>query len=654
MSRTILNRAPRVIPTKAAGKSLDQRLKNLNRYREQFNPLRGLTITKAVGYLEQYQRGEYADLMWVFYFIEQADPDLFALISRRTSAISELDWQIKVVETAQSDADKVLAEAQAAYLRAVYDGIQNLNQGIEALALATFRGFTVMQKQRVGDNGQRIPAQTGPNHLEVIDPWRILRDGMAGDFYFNPEGLPKTVTRLDAGYRIDPASDAVIIREVARPLIRIALLKFIRANLSEKDWDSFIEIYGIPSAIIIGPPDVPESKASEYRDAAEQAAEGGSGYLPNGSSVYFGKEAAGQTPFKARLDHLTEKLILAGTGGMLTMLTQSGSGTLAGGAHSDTFNTIARAEAREISALFQKYIDAAELEARFPGQPRLAYFEIAAKDKVDVSQVIQHAQGLAQAGIAVDLQQLGELTGYKLTARPAAAPTPAPSPFGLLNREGEILNAIDEENPRLEQSAFDRFDRRFAEDVRRDWPEIWQAGGNIRGNEAYEYWGKYLDGDRGEGTLSWVKEREAWAARHYNDGAQFKDAGVEPNLSNIAGVIAQVKWGVVGTLGLRGMKRVIFALKAKIREEARNAERAAEPNLFLRPLLQAAGKDLDPVKAKVRDLLKIKDDAAFVEALNSLRNELPQMVGDADNLAAALEQAMSAAFANGIEEGATR
>ena len=645
------NRAPRPIPTKASGQTLDQRLRTLNRYREQFNPLRGLTISKAVNYLEQYQRGEYADPMWVFYFIEQGDPDLYALIARRTSAISALDWNIKTIET-DDPVEQAQAVLQSEYLRAVYDGIQNLPQAIQAMAMATFRGYTVMQKQRIVDaTGARVPAATAPNHIEVIDPWRILRDGMSGDFYFNPEGLPKTVTRLDAAMRIDPAADAVIIREVQRPLVRIALLKFIRANLSEKDWDSFIEIYGIPSAIIIGPPDVPESKAAEYRDAAEQAAEGGSGYLPNGSSVYFGKEATGQTPFKGRLDHLTEKLVLAGTGGMLTMLAESGSGTLAGGAHADTFNTIARAEAREISALFNRYLDAVELNARFPGQRHLAYFEIAAKDKVDVTQVIQHAQTLAQAGLAIDPAQLSEMTGYKLTVKPVAAPAPAANPFAsLLNSEAQ--NAVDEENPRLEQSDFERFDRGFAEDVKRDWPEIWQAGGNIRGNEAYEYWGKYLDGDRGEGTLNWVREREAWAARHYNDGAQFKEAGAEPNLSNIAGVIAQVKWGVVGTLGLRGMKRVIFALKAKLRDEARNAAREKTLNAFVKPLLTAAEKDLAPLKARIRDLLKVKDDAAFVEALNALRADLPGMVGNADNLTEMLAESMSAAFANGIEEGA--
>jgi len=125
------------------------------------------------------------------------------------------------------------------------------------------------------------------------------------------------------------------------------------------------------------------------------------------------------------------------------------------------------------------------------------------------------------------------------------------------------VNALDEESPRLTQSDFDVFDYGFASNLKENYPKIWGAGGNIRGGEAFEYWTKYRDGDRGDGTLSWVKEREAWAARHYEDGKQFKGSDVSPNLSNIAGIIAQVKWGVVGTLGMSRMKSIINEVKEK-------------------------------------------------------------------------------------------
>jgi ATP-dependent protease ClpP protease subunit len=126
---------------------------------------------------------------------------------------------------------------------------------------------------------------------------------------------------------------------------------------------------------------------------------------------------------------------------------------------------------------------------------------------------------------------------------------------------------INPDKPALTQSEYDRFDFAYAKDLKDNYPRIWKAGGNIRGNEAFEYYTKYREGEKTEGTLQWVSEREAWCARHFEDGAQFKD-DTSPNLSNIAGVVAQIKWACVGTLGEKRMKEVINTVKAKISDSS--------------------------------------------------------------------------------------
>ena len=122
----------------------------------------------------------------------------------------------------------------------------------------------------------------------------------------------------------------------------------------------------------------------------------------------------------------------------------------------------------------------------------------------------------------------------------------------------------DDKKISLRNSNYPQFDYDFATGVKENNNEVWRLGGNIRGNEAYEFWTKARDGSETEGTLDWIKEREAWAARHFEDGAQFKDGDLEPNRSNVAGVVAQMKWGVIGTLGERGMKDVILELVKKL------------------------------------------------------------------------------------------
>ena len=115
----------------------------------------------------------------------------------------------------------------------------------------------------------------------------------------------------------------------------------------------------------------------------------------------------------------------------------------------------------------------------------------------------------------------------------------------------------------LRNSNYPQFDFNFASNVKEQTPEIWKAGGNIRGNEAFMLWGRSRDGQETEAITTWIKERESWAARHFQDGKQFKE-DKEPNLSNVAGVVAQMKWGVIGNLGEQGMKDVILELTKKL------------------------------------------------------------------------------------------
>jgi phage gp29-like protein len=367
---------------------------------EQTNPLRGLTLARAVSLMEAALRGEHTLPQWTLWHIEQTDPDLFALILRRTSALEEMDWDIKIV-----DQKPVLAAKQAAELRAAYERIDNLSEAIEELSLAFCRGFSILQFE----NSDSAPGL----HLGAYKPWNIVRHGLDGDFYFNPEARAVSWHSLPAENRIDPANHIIYTPRVN--LMRIALYKFIRMNLSQKDWDAFIEIYGLPSCFIIMPPNIPEGKETQYETSAKEAAEGANGALPNGSEVKFAAEPRGVNPFRDHLKFLQEQLILAGTGGLLTMLAQpTGIGEGASGAHEETFKTIARGEARKISEIFQKQFDAKILAEKFPGEPVLAYFEIASKEEQDVGEIIDHASKLFQAGYTMDAAQLAEKTGYKI------------------------------------------------------------------------------------------------------------------------------------------------------------------------------------------------------------------------------------------------
>jgi len=131
----------------------------------------------------------------------------------------------------------------------------------------------------------------------------------------------------------------------------------------------------------------------------------------------------------------------------------------------------------------------------------------------------------------------------------------------------------DDKKVSLRNSNYPQFDHGFAAGIKENNKKVWRAGGNIRGNEAYNFWTKARDGEETAGVIAWIKEREAWAARHFGDGGQFKD-GKEPNLSSIGGVVAQMKWGVIGTLGEQGMKDVMLEVVKKLEGKKDEDERA--------------------------------------------------------------------------------
>ncbi|HTH49117.1 MAG TPA: hypothetical protein VMB21_16495, partial [Candidatus Limnocylindria bacterium] len=327
-----------------------------NRWREQYNPLRGFTIGRAVLLLEQITRGDMAEAMWLFWHMCRQYPTLVALIERRTSALGELDctWKTVPMDRLPPGCTPADARAQRDFLRAQYERIDNLGEAIEELALASFHGFTFLQIQALlegepdGARAAGIDAvlahPDAPIRFEPLRRWNLLRDGLDGRWFWNPDARSGTALSL-------PPENALelrhfLTRTVPRPINVVALPLFCREALGERDWAGFVEVFGLPGGVVIAPPNIPDDQQAGFQAAAGDIAEGGSGSLPHGSEWKPTPLPHRGAPFAEFLKNQREQLVLAGTGGKLTMLAESGSGTLAGGAHAETFRSVVRAEAR--------------------------------------------------------------------------------------------------------------------------------------------------------------------------------------------------------------------------------------------------------------------------------------------------------------------
>ena len=415
--------------------NLQQKINSINSARAQYNPLRGITLQRVVGLLEAGERGQYRDLQWLYRMVEKRDAVLRALVRRRSAALVKLSWDIKQIpeESLPKGSTVKDAEAQALALRTLYDGIGNFKDAIKFLALAEFRGFSILEKTYNGSSS------TDPSKIDSLDPikqWFWVRDGLAGDWKFDPD--------LTGSFRtaepVDPSS--IVVREVSDPVNEIGLIAFLRKSMSQKDWDGFVEVFGIPDIFFTMPPGMSAEDQKEWLATAEDLAGAGRGAIPDGGDVkVVGGDVRGTNPFKDHLEYQDTMMVLAGTGGKLTMLSEAtGIGGGATNAHEDAFNELAQAEALEISEILRNALDAALLADQFPDQPTLAYFELAAEDRDDTSALIKDVVELSKAGIEMDVDDISERTGYSLVRKAAAkllstaAAIDPEDPDGMKNR----------------------------------------------------------------------------------------------------------------------------------------------------------------------------------------------------------------------------
>jgi phage gp29-like protein len=370
-------------------------------WRDFYNPIRGLTMARLVAMEDQAERGQHADLQWFYHHMERSDVTIMSAIARRLAFIESLDWEIRAVE----NADPVLAAEQADLLRYAYDRIANFKEAAAFLAGAIFRGFAHVEKVYTG-YGNLV------SRLEPVEQWFWVRPVPQSAWRFNSESRPHE----SAGQIVDRRHFCVM---ESLPLHRAIGRHFFSKQLALADWDVALETSANPSIFFVGPPGVSPEKELEYKSVAEQIASNGRGYLPNGTEVETVDTAQrSRLPFQERIDYCDRQIVLAATGGLLTMLTESGSGTLAGGAHTDSLVALAKSDAARLSEVFQRDLDAEWLARFFPHQPHVAYFSFEVPQREDVPQLLENVANLNWAGYRVDMAQLEEKTGLKLMEAP--------------------------------------------------------------------------------------------------------------------------------------------------------------------------------------------------------------------------------------------
>jgi phage gp29-like protein len=380
----------------------------LDKWLERFNPLQGATLSTLSGYFADADSGMYSNVMWLARKLVRRDATIRACLKRINATIQQLDWKVEVMETLPVGITEAQAQAQADYLKQRYSAIKNLTEAYSALARADFYGYAHLEK-RYDNQGQ-------VTRLEPVPQWHWCKAGFYGDWLYNARATPwphdaVPITRAD-----------FIIHECEDPWLEIALISGLDRNQLRRDLRGFCARYGIPNTFFIAGPGATDDDMDALNEVASAMAADGTGALPTGADVKVHESASKGEIFETADKAFQSEIVLAATGGLLTMLTQSGSGTLAGGAHQDTWQELVSGIAMEITEAFQAQLDAGWLAEKFPGQPVAAYFELEFPDEeADRDSLATTIKTLKDAGYTADAKWISEETGIPLAQEVPAA-----------------------------------------------------------------------------------------------------------------------------------------------------------------------------------------------------------------------------------------
>jgi hypothetical protein len=369
------------------------------------DPLPGMTAYAVhVDYRGRMNRGEYTVPTWALFNAARAISAIGDKMSYWGDSLSGMDYDIRLSDIVKDKPElKPIAEKQVEALKAEYNR-QNVPTLVRHLALAKFYGYSVLSKKQP---------------MQPLDHWNILRDGLHGDFYWNPDAMVSSARVMPEDKKLDVNN--FVIRTCEDSLLLVCLRAYVRIVDIEDWWDKNLEAESRRQVVVLTVKASGKDEA-DYKAAAKNIAAGRSGFIAQGdganpTQVLFPPASRGLVFYNERLKGIDEALTKALTGSQLTMLTAPGSGTLAGNAHERTTSTILSAEAGKIGEVLQEQFDKPFLVAAGlckPNESPYAYFALRTSKAEDPANEVAWTAQLASAGYRRDAVELSERVGMKL------------------------------------------------------------------------------------------------------------------------------------------------------------------------------------------------------------------------------------------------
>lgn len=380
--------------------SLEELDRQRRRMLDHVCPLDYMSVDTVRRCLKACLIGAYAEQQWTWEQMEQYDPMLLTCINKRDSALGKYDWSV-TIKAGLSERDTLLAESQQRTINDLCNAIVNMDEAITALSQASRRHYKFLQPYADSDG----------LHLLPIDNWLMCRDGYRGPWGYNPNA------QFDRyrGESLPIPLDDLILRLHPRPMDIPAQLLVLNRSTTLAQWDVFLERLGTPPTLWVLPPDCSEELRQLYIEASARCMSAATGVIDHGADIKTVPVAQTSVElFDRRYKTATEEIAMLTTSGKLTIMAESGSGTLAGGAQADGFGDWAADETGDIASVLTAQLVNRVLDEYHPGQPHLVEFTLSCVDKSTPDKEIANATMLRTNGYDLDDAEVSERTGWQV------------------------------------------------------------------------------------------------------------------------------------------------------------------------------------------------------------------------------------------------
>jgi hypothetical protein len=338
--------------------------------RSRFDPLKGITAEKLVGYLDEFRAGQFQNLARVMDAIEERDDVLISVVPKTKAAVARHGFEVMTVDT-ENDAEAALAAKQKEALEYFYNNLR----ATDALDQDEIGGVSLLLRQMMDAKGKRYSV-----HNIVWQP----RDGRYTAtfvhaplwFFEGTKGKLRFISQPFGFYGEEMLPGEWLVTKGDGLMIACSVA-WMYKRLPLRDWLIYSGRHGMPG--IEGVTDAAQD-SPEWNMVADavEAAYSDFKWVRNRTSeiktVDF--SAQGELPYPGLVDRMDRALVRIWRGGDLSTMSKDGQAVGANPQQSETVN-IEEDDAAWLSETLQLKVDRLVLDYIFgEGTPALAYVKI--------------------------------------------------------------------------------------------------------------------------------------------------------------------------------------------------------------------------------------------------------------------------------------